>query len=75
MTTTGLLSGLVWYLLQNQNHRIYTIKAQLVAKNVKEHRGMLSHLIHITWQIISVAAGSPIGKEAGAWDPVGRSLI
>lgn len=25
---------------------------------------MLSHLIHIAWQIISVAAGSPIGKEA-----------
>ncbi|MGQ7407565.1 chloride channel protein [Streptococcus suis] len=64
VTVTGLLSGLVWYLLQNQNHRIHTIKAQLAAKNVKERPGMLSHLIHIAWQIISVAAGSPIGKEA-----------
>lgn len=65
VTMTGLFSAVVWYSLQYQDRRIYSIKSQLTIRDTQiERPGFILHLMHIAWQIISVAAGSPIGKEA-----------
>ncbi|KXT76953.1 chloride channel protein [Streptococcus sp. DD12] len=60
---TGLLAGLVWFVLQARRP-LYSVGEQLEEATLQaQHPPFWQHLCHSLWQVISVGAGSPIGKE------------
>lgn len=60
VTMTGIFSACLWFVLQRDCKPMPSVKTQLLAS--KEPK-CFPYLCHIIWQIVSVAAGSPIGKE------------
>ena len=61
---TGLLSAFGWLILQSKHRQILSIKAQMAQdEQSQSDRPILwVHFCHILLQIVSVGAGSPIGK-------------
>lgn len=60
----GVVSALIWYVLQRKNRRLISVKSQMKADNPCSERPALGiHLMNIFLQVASVGAGSPIGKE------------
>lgn len=60
----GMVSALIWYVLQRKNRRLISVKSQMKADNPCSERPALGiHLMNIFLQVASVGAGSPIGKE------------
>ena len=59
----GSISAFIWFVLQDKNRQIISIKSQLKAADDSDRPILWIHLIHIFLQVASVGAGSPIGKE------------
>ncbi|WP_152972521.1 chloride channel protein [Streptococcus orisasini] len=60
----GILSALIWYLIQRKNRQIISVRSQVSLDKKASYRPILwIHLCNIFLQVASVAAGSPIGKE------------
>lgn len=59
----GIISAFIWFVLQDKNRQIISIKSQLKATGDSKRPILWIHLIHIFLQVASVGAGSPIGKE------------
>ncbi len=60
----GVLSAVIWFVLQDKNRKIISIKSQVAATNANSRHPVLwIHLANIFLQVASVGAGSPIGKE------------
>ncbi|HEL1640948.1 TPA: chloride channel protein [Streptococcus suis] len=59
----GIISAFIWFILQDKNRQIISIKSQLKATDDSKRPILWIHLIHIFLQVASVGAGSPIGKE------------
>lgn len=60
---TGIISAFIWFVLQDKNRHIISIKSQLKVTDNSKRPILWIHLIHIFLQVASVGAGSPIGKE------------
>ena len=60
---TGIISAFIWFVLQDKNRQIISIKSQLKVTDNSKRPILWIHLIHIFLQVASVGAGSPIGKE------------
>lgn len=61
----GIVSALIWYFLQKKI-AILSIKDELTApfKQLCSLDHLFRQFLHIIWQIVSVGAGAPVGKEA-----------
>lgn len=60
---TGIISEFIWFVLQDKNRQIISIKSQLKVTDNSKRPILWIQLIHIFLQVASVGAGSPIGKE------------
>ena len=59
----GIISAFIWFVLQDKNRQIISIKSHLKVTDDSKRPILCIHLIHIFLQVASVGAGSPIGKE------------